>query len=213
MQTIPAAPPATPVKNRTTGWLLIASLPLFAVWFVVAMSMLASTGVSDSADLTADQLSSIRLGWAVVWPLYALALLVGLAGAARLNRTLAPNRWATFGQVANVLSALLIVANVAIMLTMTTSDEARLGDHPWWDPAIMLSVAAVVIAHAGQVLTGLALRTTGHLRRTGLWVAIIAGVLVALNLVTAGALPPLLPAVLWLVIGIALLRRPVPSTP
>jgi len=210
MQTTQAVPTATPVKNRTTGWLLIASLPLFAIWFAVAMSMLASTGVSNSADLTPDQLSSIRLGWVVIWPLYGVALLVGLAGATRLNRTLS-NLWATVGQVANALAALAITACVLIMLAMTGSTEPRLGDHPWWDRSMLLSVVAVVLALAGTVLTGVALRTTGYLRRTGLWVAITGGVLLVLNLVTAGNLPPFLPAVLWLVIGIALLRRPVAS--
>jgi len=53
--------------------------------------------VTDSADLTPAQMSTIRVGWAVIWPLYAVALLVGLAGSAVLNNTLratAGRRWA-----------------------------------------------------------------------------------------------------------------------
>jgi hypothetical protein len=75
------------------------------------MTTLAGAGVTDSADLTPAQMSTIRVGWAVIWPLYAVALLVGLAGSAVLNNTLratAGRRWATASQVANALAAAAI---------------------------------------------------------------------------------------------------------
>ena len=61
---------------------------VFAAWFAAPMTTLSGAGVTDSADLTPAQMSTIRAGWAVIWPLYALALLVGLAGSAVLNNTL-----------------------------------------------------------------------------------------------------------------------------
>lgn len=215
MQTTQIARTQTPPPTRTAGWLLAGALVVFAAWFAAAMTTLSSAGVTNSADLTPAQMSTIRVGWTLVWPLYALALLVGLAGAALLNNVLratAGRPWATASQVVNALAAITIIGYVVLVLSIAGFTEPRLGDNRWWDPSLTLSVAACGLALAGITLTAVALRRSGLLRRTGLVVAIIGGVMFALNLVTLGALPPFVPALLWLVCGIALLRRPVAST-
>ncbi|HEX8630218.1 MAG TPA: hypothetical protein VF755_18835 [Catenuloplanes sp.] len=211
MQTTHAAHTAAAPGIRTTGWLLAVPLVIFVIWFAAAMTMLSSAGVANSADLTPAQMSTVRTGWLVIWPLYALALLVGLVGLARLNRVLGQARWATAGHVATAIAAVLITAYTVMMIVMAGFVEPRLGEHPWWDASLALSVVAGIAALAGTVLTAVGLRTSGYLRRTGTVMAVVGGLLLVLNVVAWGAVPPFLPALLWLVIGVAVLRRPVTS--
>jgi xanthine/uracil permease len=60
------------------------------------------------------------------------------------------------------------------------------------------------------LLTGVALHRTGVLRRVGLVVAVLAGAILLLDALTRG-FPPFVVALLWLTVGIALLRRREPS--
>ena len=144
----------TPQKapHRTAAWLMIASPVLFAVWFAAAMTVLSGSGVTDSADLTPDKMSTIRLGWMLVWPLYGVALLLGLAGASRLNRALratAGRTWAVAADAANALAGLAMIGYVVMVLGTTGFTQATLGEHPWWDPSLFVSVVAIVLALVG----------------------------------------------------------------
>ncbi|CUU60047.1 hypothetical protein Ga0074812_13478 [Parafrankia irregularis] len=60
-------------------------------------------------------------------------------------------------------------------------------------------------------MVGLALRTSGRLRRTGLVVAVLGALFLALDVATQ-AVPPWLFAFLWMAVGVGLLRRPAPSS-
>jgi xanthine/uracil permease len=95
---------------------------------------------------------------------------------------------------------------------MTGFTEAKLSDNSLWSPSLWLSMISIWAAMAAVVLTGVGLRRTGVLRRTGLVVAIIAGVILLADLALGGAFPPLVVGFFWLAIGIGLVRRPVTAT-
>lgn len=84
------APPTAVARQRLrlAGWLLALSPVAFAVVTVARGATFADTGVDDYALLTPEQLADIRLGWIVLWAVYAAAVLVGVVAMAALNQAL-----------------------------------------------------------------------------------------------------------------------------
>jgi hypothetical protein len=202
------ARPRTPDRS---AWLLVLSPLPFVAWLAALVPAMSSTGVTNAADLTLAQMASIRGGWAAAWPVYAVAVLVGAVAMAMLNARLTAARGpATASQVAVAASAITIVGHLALIELAAGFTEPRLGDNDLYAASQVLSYATIWCATAAVILTGLALRASGMLRRTGLVVAIIAAALLLLDMATR-ALPPFMVAAFWLVVGIGLLRRRVPS--
>ena len=187
------------------GRLLVAATALFLAWFALAMTTLAQTGVNNTADFTAAVMADVRTQWIAIAVLYTLAVLAGAAGmtlvATRPGLTVAV-------RIASAVSAAAIVGYLALALAMSGFTAPTLAGDPLWRPSLWLSMIAIWAALAAVVLTGAGLRRAGTLRRTGLTVAIIAGVILTLDLAAGGAFPPLIVGFLWLPIGIGLLRRP-----
>jgi hypothetical protein len=113
--------------------------------------------------------------------------------------------------VAAVVATAAIVGYPIAMLSATGFDQDRLGDHPGYAVGIGLSYAAIWLSLVAVVACGVALRTSGILRRTGLIVAIIAGLVLVTDVVAGGAWPPAVVGLLVLPYGIGLLRRRVAS--
>jgi hypothetical protein len=202
--------PVTAATPRRPAWLLALSPLGFAAWLVAVVATMSGSGVTDSADLTPDQMDGIRVGWALMWPVYAFAVLLGLAGLLLLNRLLS-------GPLATASQALVAVSGAAILANLVLSEvaagfgEARLGDNAAYEASLVASYASIWAATVATVLTAVALRASGLLRRAGLVVAILAGALLALDVATRG-LPPFMVALFWVVLGVGLLRRRVPSS-
>ncbi|MET7402406.1 hypothetical protein ABZS66_53885 [Dactylosporangium sp. NPDC005572] len=191
---------------KRAGRLLVLALVLFLAWFVLAMATLAQTGVNNTADFTPAVMADVRPQWIVIVTLYALAVLAGAAGMA----TVATAAGLTVAaRIASGVSAVAIAGYLVLALSMTGFTDAKLSDDSRWSPSLWLSIISIWAALAAVVLTGAGLRRTGVLRRTGLVVAIIAGVILLADVVLGGAFPPLVVGFLWLAIGIGLLRRPV----
>jgi hypothetical protein len=206
--TPPAAGTARP--PRRAAWRLALSPLPFVAWLVAVVATMSGTGVTDSADLTPDQMDGIRVGWALMWPVYAFAVLFGLSGLFLLNRAVR-GPLATASQVLAGVCAVAVAANLVLSEAAAGFGEARLGDNAAYDASLVASYASIWAATAATILTAVALRTGGLLRRAGLVVAVLAGVLLALDVVTRG-LPPFMVALFWVVLGVGLLRRRVPSS-
>jgi hypothetical protein len=200
----------TTTAPRRPAWLLALSPLAFAAWLVAVVATMSGSGVSAAADLTPDQLDGIRVGWALTWPVYALAVLVGLAGLFLLNRLL-PGPLATASQALVAVAGVAILANLVLSEAAAGFGEARLGDNAAYEASLVASYASIWAATVATILTAVALRTSGLLRRAGLVVAILAGALLALDVATRG-LPPFMVAIFWVVLGVGLLRRRVPSS-
>ncbi|GIF69221.1 hypothetical protein Ais01nite_72560 [Asanoa ishikariensis] len=211
--TPPTAPPMTVRSLRRPAWLLVLSPLLFVAWLAALVPVMSATGVTNAADIPPDQLGTVRWGWAIAWPLYAMAVLVGAAAMALINgrlRSTSGRALATASQVAVAGSAITVVGHLALIELAGGFSEPRLGDNDLFAASQVLSYATIWCATVAVVLSGLALRSGGVLRRTGLTIAIVAAVLLLLDVATRG-LPPFMVAVFWLVVGIGLLRRRVPS--
>ncbi len=205
-------PPEThprPEALRRAAWWLVLSPPAFVVWLALVIATIAGTGVESSADLTRQQMDTIRIGWAVVWPAYTAAVMIGAVGMALLDRALrgtTARRWATASQVLTAVSVVAILANLVLSELSAGFTESRLGRSSLYETALVTSYVAIWAALLALVLTGVALHRTAVLRRTGLVLGVASGAILLLDALTRG-FPPLVVALLWLAIGIALLRR------
>jgi hypothetical protein len=170
-------------------------------------------GVDQAVDLSRSQMDAIRVGWSVQWVLYAVVVVVISAGLAMLNRVLRAEAasLAAASQIAVVVSVLAVVAVLVLRLVAVGFSEARLGDNDAYNWSLVGSYVSTWAAAVATVLTGLALRVSGLLRRTGLVVAVLSAAFLALDAATR-AVAPWLFAFLWLAMGVGLLRRRVPSS-
>jgi uncharacterized membrane protein YiaA len=202
--------PRDPDRVRRTGWMMALSPVLFVGWVAAVVVTMSGSGVSQAADLTRDQLDAIRLGWLMAWPLYGVAVVGGAVGLAALNRYLRAGWLTAASQAALGLAVAAVVICAVLHEVALGFTEPRLGDNGAYSASLVFSYLAVWAMTLAVVLTGLAARSTGVLRRTGLVVAVVAAVLLVLDLVTR-ALPPWFVAFYLLAFGIGLLRRPVLS--
>jgi cytochrome b subunit of formate dehydrogenase len=192
------------------GWLLaLAPLPAIA-WVAAVIATMSGSGVDRAADLTHAQMDSIRVGWVLQWALYAFATVYAGVALAALTKVLGSRRLATVALALAVVSALAGVATLVLRVVAVGFDEARLGDNSAYNASLVASYVSAWVAMVVVVVAGVALRSGGLLRRTGLVVAVVAAVFLALDLLTR-ALPPWLVAFYLLAFGIGLLRRRVPS--
>ena len=189
--------------SRRPAWILTLSPVLFVLWLLAVVATMSGSGVTDSADLSPEKMDAIRTGWRLIWPVYAAAIIVGAAGMLMLRVSL-------LARVAGVVSIVAALANLVFSELAAGFTEPRLGDNGSYVVSLVASYAAIWAALLALILTGVALYRTGTLRRTGLVVAVLAGLFLALDVVTRG-LPPFIVAPLWLAVGIALLRRRVAS--
>jgi hypothetical protein len=203
-----------PPRLRSAAWLLILSLLLFVMWLVGVVSTMSGTGVTDAADLTPAQMQTVGTGWLLQWPFYTAAILAGAVGMTQLNTALRDTPAGRIARVSTVVSALSAVVAVAHLVLIELSagfTEARLGDNPAYATSQVLSYTTIWAAGLVIVLTGLALRTGGMLRRTGSVIAVLAALFLVADVLTRG-FPPFVVGFFWLAIGVCLLRRRVPSS-
>jgi hypothetical protein len=60
----------TALALRRPAWLLVLSPLPFAAWLAALVPAMSRTGVANAADLSPDQMASVRGGWAVAWIIY-----------------------------------------------------------------------------------------------------------------------------------------------
>jgi cytochrome b subunit of formate dehydrogenase len=192
------------------GWLLALS-PLPAVaWVAAVIATMSGSGVDLAADLTAAQMDAIRVGWILQWVLYGFATVFTAVALGVLLKALPAGRANAVAVVLVVVSAVVGVAVVVLRVVATGFDEARLGDNGAYNASLVCSYLSAWAFMAAVIVTGLLLRSGGLLRRTGLVVAIVAGLFLALD-VLSRAVPPWIVAFYLLAFGVGLLRRRVPS--
>ena len=192
---------------RRPAWVLALS-PLGFVVLIVGGSLTIPPGLFD--EITPTALATFRGGWVLFHVLLVLAVALGCGGVALVGAALRGpgNRaLATSAVAVAALAVALEVGCAAVRVSLVTSTAPTLGQDGRYGPALTLSLLAVWAAYVATGLCGLALRASGTLRRTGLVVAVLAGLLLVVDIATAGSIPPFALALLWTTLGIGLLRR------
>jgi hypothetical protein len=205
-------------STRGTARMLTWSPLLFIAVVVLFTTAVARSGVEDSADITPAILDKVGALWPLLWLTLAAAQVFGSIGMIRLSRWLATDDDSTTALLARLtavaaavtIGAALVGGAFGISL-MAADDFVRMGDLVQYDAQYVVNFVAIASAYVTIACAGAALHRSRRLRRTGLVVAIIATTALVVDLVSGGMVPPFVMALLWCGIGVALLRRRVPS--
>jgi hypothetical protein len=178
------------------------------LWLAVVAFVIGTGSIpTDPSQVWTDAARSAIAGTWIIWHLLmVLPCLCGIVAMAMIGRTLIMSEarsmaWATLASSAIAVVCALVWMNLGIaMLHIGAStlselwvDQARTIIIVFWDALILCAT----------MTTGLALRQTNLARRTGLVVAVLSVLVLPLGLFR----PPFLYGMLWLALGIALLRR------
>lgn len=220
-QTLSSNENPTALPPRRSGWLLVASFPVFAAGVVALSVNIDRFKAEDAAakrldvsvhDLPGDALgpiaqehSSLPMEAALIAPtIVAFALFVAGIWLA----TSRAGGWGTLARTAGAVAAIGWVACMGLFLTLFAND----GTLPWVRdhfPTLVKSTTAVSVIAGCMAVIALAsvLRGLDIARRTGLVVTAIAALVVVLAPIpAAGGMPPIVSCLLAMVLGIPVIR-------
>lgn len=205
-----------PARLRRSGALLITTF-VVAVLYLVTAGLTYPATVERSSQLTPDQLADIRIGWFatnLLWalPLIFAAVAFALVGVSRLATLLVS------------LGAVGMVVYFGLMASLAGFTSETLGLDGRLNAATLFSLGSAWAGDVATVLLGVALFRTRVLRKTGVIVAVIVAAFLVVDVLTflpgltgevpldeVQNLPPVTITLLWLVLGVGLLRRRIPS--
>lgn len=204
-------------RTSRTGWLLALSPIPFALVVPMFLVTVTASGVPDSSQVTPEIMASIRPQWIALWVVYFAAVAFGAYAVGRLAREVGhtggvfTRRVALGSRVGAALSFVSITANLVLYLSLIGFDEPRLELSSTYELAYQLSLVSIWFGWLALIFAGMALWSSGLLRRAGLVVATLAGLLGVVDVTTQGGIPPFVISFLWLAVGVGLLRRAVSS--
>lgn len=191
--------------------LTLSPIPFIGVF---AAGLLGFVGkVTTTFDkITPEVMAQIRLPWAIIFISTFLAFLIGNIGlfllANQFKNTGA--RWVAWLAIIGILVSLVVlVLNVYLRLTMIDFSAPTLGQTPQWATSHTLVYVYHLVNFASTLMICVGLYITSWLRRAGLVVGILSGLLFIAGLVPSitDRTPPFVFVFLWLALGIGLLRR------
>jgi hypothetical protein len=191
--------------RQVASWFLIAQIVLWvpAVAIVIAVPDLP---LEPSASWTAQTQAHTQAAWIgqqislVVAFLTGIAAVAAVAGSAGLARR---SRLALVCRLTAASAAVLAVVFAALRLGMLATTAPRLDDVTAFTWSVAVAYALDALALVSTAACALVLRRTGMARRTGLVIAVVSVLLIPLGLLK----PPFTYGILWLVLGVALVRR------
>jgi len=192
---------------RSTGLLFLASPFAFIVVILAAILGFSEVGVFEK--ITPTQLRSIQVAWSIFNTFGGLAVLFGMAGVVSLALILKHTQARIAAWVA-MISGLVVIAVcilfVVLRISVVDFREATLDLNQRYlvsDWSFLYLVGPLSMIATASI--GFGLFTSGFLQITGLVVTIVSIVLLILAILSG--FPPFIYAFLWLIIGIALLRK------
>ena len=195
-------------RLRLAGILLIATLFLYATVIVFTVTRVFSRFPNGLDLLTPIDMMTFR-GDFVLFHLLALvaagAGTGGLAVSATSLLTTRARTWAQIALICAVAAFAAVLLAVAARFTLLNFTEPTLGESATWQwTTWIFDDIAAPLQGLATLVTSVALSVSDVLRRTGLVVAVLSGIVLVLAFVAG--FPPFVFAFLWLALGIGLLR-------
>ena len=202
----------TASRLRLPAWLLIISIIPFIAIPITAAANFISAGIGPFVTITPQQMAVIRNAWILLGIFGFAAQLLGTIGLAltanAVKATAArPLAWLTL--IAAVSNVVIHAIFAYLRLSVVSFTEANLG----MVSNYVLSSTLIYIGYlTGLLMTcaiSVGLYVNGWLRRAGLVISILSGILFLMALVPSisNSIPPLVFFLLWVPLGIGLLRR------
>lgn len=216
VSTAQVAPSVDQSTLRKASWLLVGTAAA-AVLFLLTAGLTFPAEVERSSQLTPDQMAAISIGWVVANLLWAMPALLAATAFVRIGVSRVAALLASLA-AGSMLVYFGLTASLASFTTDTLGQDSRFG------AASLISLFSAWAASVATVLLGVALFRSRVLRKTGITVAVITAAFLALDVITylpaltgeipmdeVENLPPVIITLLWLALGVGLLRRRVPS--
>lgn len=191
--------------------LAISPLPFLGV-FAAGLFGFAGKLTTTFAKITPEVMATISLPWVIIFISTFIAFLLGNFGSGLLANHLKttnarPLSWLIY--VGVVVNVVISVINVYLRLSMVSFTETTLEQTTQWQTSYMLVYIIHLLNFVTVGFVSLGLFMNGWLRRTGLIISILSGLLFVAGLVPSisDRIPPIVFVLFWLVLGIGLLRR------
>jgi len=196
-------------KLKMPALLLVFSLIGFVLLMMVVIGLVLPSFPNGIGELTPQQMSSFLEEYILIQAFPLVPILLGVAGIALLYPSLketAGSRFAWLGLIVAVLMGTLYFVLITFRMSLVNFSDTTLSANSVWQwTSWAYDKLGLILPATATLFTGISLYQSRLLRRTGLVVAILNGILIPLAIFVG--YPPFVFGFLWLAIGIGLLSR------
>jgi len=196
-------------KLKMPALLLVFSLIGFVLLMMVVIGLVLPSFPNGIGELTPQQMSSFLEEYILIQAFPIVPILLGVAGIALLYPSLketAGSRFAWLGLFVAVLMGTLYFVLITFRMSLVNFSDTTLSANSVWQwTSWAYDKLGLILPATATLFTGISLYQSRLLRRTGLVVAILNGILIPLAIFVG--YPPFVFGFLWLAIGIGLLSR------
>ena len=194
---------------RTPGLLFVLSLGGFIVLMTITIGMVLPSFPKGINGLTPQQMASFQSIYVLSQAFVIVPVILSAIATAMLYTALKETSARGLAMVAlvfAVIMCLLYLMLVAFRVSLVGFTDTTLAENATWQwTSWAYDKPAIILPAFATFFIGVSLYRSHLLRRTGLIVAILSGVLILLAVFMGFA--PFVFGFLWLVIGIGLLRH------
>jgi hypothetical protein len=199
--------PAT--KRKTPALLFVFSFIGFVLLMAVMIGVVLPVFPNGLGELTPQQMPSFLGKYVLSQAFPLVSILLGAAGIAMLYPSLketAGRRFALLGVMVAARMGILYLVLVIFRMSLVGFSDPTLGANPVWQwTSWSYDRLGLILQATATLFLGISLYQSARLRRTGLIIVILSGILIPLAVFLGH--PTFVFGFLWLAIGIGLLRN------
>jgi hypothetical protein len=196
-------------KLKMPALLLVFSLIGFVLLMVIVIGLVLPSFPNGIGEMTPQQMSSFLGKYFLTQAIPLVPILLGVTGIALLYPVLketAGRRFAWLGLVVAALMGILYFVLMIFRMSLANFSDATLSANSVWQwTSWAYDKLGLILPATATLFIGISLYQSMLLRRTGLVIAILSGILIPLAIFIG--YPPFVFGFLWLAIGIGLLAR------
>jgi hypothetical protein len=196
-------------KLKMPALLLVFSLIGFVLLMMIVIGWVLPSFPNGIGEMTPQQMSSFLGKYVLTQAFPLVPISLGVAGIALLYLSLketAGGRFAWLGLALAVLMGILYLALMIFRLSLVSFSDATLSANSVWQwTSWAYDKLGLILPAFATLFIAISLYQSKLLRRTGLIIAILSGILIPLAIFVG--YPPFVFGFLWLAIGIGLLSR------
>lgn len=196
-------------KLKMPALMFVFSLIGFVLLMIVVIGLVLPAFPNGIGELMPQQMSSFLGKYILTQAFPLVPILLGVTGIALLYPSLketAGRRFAWLALIVSVLMGILYFVLVIFRISLVNFSDATLSANSVWQwTSWSYDKLGLILPATATLFVGISLYQSRLLRRTGLIIAILSGILIPLAVFVG--YPPFVFGFLWLAIGIGLLLR------
>jgi hypothetical protein len=196
-------------KLKMPALLFVFSLFGFVLLMIVVIGLVLPSFPNGIGELTPQQMSSFLEEYILIQAFPLVPILLGVAGIALLYPSLketAGRRFAWLGLIVAMLMGILYLVLIIFRMSLVNFSDTTLSANSVWQwTSWAYDKLGLILPAIATLFIGISLYRSKLLRRTGLIIAILSGILIPLAIFVG--YPPFVFGFLWLAIGIGLFYR------